>query len=174
MTANGRLESADWWFSQGDIFSSMPLVDTAIGPGVGLAALPRGYAVLVTHGCVLDKQNARGESQADHMTFLRLIDVAKQPQERAAMLRRMADDVQPYRVMYLGEVDGFGEAFVDLGQPLTHEVSVFQAFLREFQGEERRLTGATNSDRSQRLTSEAVDLFHQKWVAHWTRLAVEV
>lgn len=165
-----RVVANDWWLSQGDVFSDIPLVDTylGVGAGVSIAALPRGHALLITHDCVLDKCNRRGTSQVEHLSFLRLIDVEAQPATKRGDLRRTRDDDQPYRALYIGDVEGFGEAFVDLNAPFTHPAQHFGTEAREHDDGDRRLAATINEKRAGRLSDELVQLFRLKWNANWT------
>jgi hypothetical protein len=158
----------DWWLSQGDIFSDLPLVDTFLGSGVSVAALPRGHALLVTHDCMLDKCNKHGTSLVEHLTFLRLIDVEAQLATKRKQLREAKDKEQPYRALYIGDVEGFGEAFVDINAPFTHPAELLGTESRDHDDGDRRLAATLNADRAGRLSEDVVQLFRIKWNANWT------
>ncbi len=107
------------WLSQGDIFTQVLIPRVGVRDGLPAAAVERGPAMLITHGCTLDKKNGRGLSILEHLTFVPLQSVAALPEDRAGDLRARAAALAPYSILYVGQVEAVGEAYATLHQPYT-------------------------------------------------------
>jgi hypothetical protein len=138
-------------------------LDTAFGP-----------AMLVNHGCVLDKRTNSGKAKVEHFTFVSLKSVTALDQNRQNLLRRGQRKLLPYEAMYLGEVSGVGESYVSFSDPYHLPASYFEVsmadFSEEFPDEDPfRLVASKFDNRVARLSSQQLSLFAQKWTAYWTR-----
>ena len=140
------------------------------------AELDHSPAMLISHGCSIDKKDGRGRSKLEYLTFVPLQNVALLPPDRATNLRASLGQVKPYEAMYLGEVPRIGECYVMLTRPYTLPAALLQAELRDFTAEETgeapdaRLVAGVWDTRVGCLSAGAVDLFQRKWVAQWARM----
>lgn len=164
------------WLSQGDVFREVPI----LRPGLDLSAevveidQSRGPALLITHGCTIDKASNSGRSTNKHLHFLPLISVAQQDPGRQDVLRR--NELQPYDVLYLGDCgDPLEESFVSLGEVYYLPVAMFDTDLATWpdhaEAEEgiRYCTPRRNADRVGRLDDDQLELFLKKMNIFWTR-----
>ena len=168
----------DQWFSQGDVFVGVPLgalPEDDTWPQMPSEAPILRPALLVTHGCALDKKSRSGELRIERMHFLPLENVAAQSADKQSALRRGAREINPSEVLYLGDVPGLPwEAFVVLSSIHTVPARVFEPILVEVLDDDghvsdRRLSGQQHSDRVARLSDDHVELLLDKLNAYWTR-----
>ncbi|GAA6525030.1 hypothetical protein [Intrasporangium sp. DVR] len=162
----------DDWFAQGDVFYSVPL--PANGEFEGDNESP---ALLITHGCALDKKSRLGHLRIERLNFLPLQNVAAQEREKQLALRSYARDLNPSEVLYLGHLPEHDfEAFVVLSQPFTLPAAIFDPTLIDVRDEsgnviDTRLSGRSSHRRIARLSDCHVELFKDKMNAFWTRRA---
>lgn len=167
----------DSWLSQGDIFESVLVTRVGVANGIAAQAPGRGPALLVSHGCAIDKKTRAGTSRLEYVSFLPIQDVDGLEPQQADQLRRMKDTPQPYEVMYLGELPGIGEGYLSLTQPFTLPAVMLRTELKDFTAEEtgdeadRRIVPTIGDTRVAKLSEAGIDLFHHKWIAQWTRKA---
>lgn len=163
----------DKWLNQGDIFKSVPIVR---GGAESKQAMRRGPAMLVSHGCVLDKTTRNGRPSCEYLSFAPIQSVealAADNLGKANDLRGRGTSraVAPYTAQYLGDLEGLGEAYAALNQPFTLPAVLFQTSLvmvdRGDGREEPRLTIDFNDTRIAQLMPEDLDLFRAKWAACW-------
>ena len=168
----------DQWFSQGDIFAGVPLgalPEDESWPHLPSEALILRAALLVTHGCALDKKSRSGELRIERMHFLPLENVTAQSADKQSALRRGAREINPSEVLYLGDVPGLPwEAFVVLSSIHTVPARVFEPILVDVVDDdghvsEHRLSGQRHSDRVARISDQHVELLLDKLNAYWTR-----
>lgn len=178
-SSGGRLVASQPWLSQGDVFSSVPVLDVVTANSRAVASLRPGPAMLVTHDCALDKKTGSGRSTIDRISFVRLRDVASLPAQRADLLRGRADELQPYEALYLGEIEGIGESYVLVSDPYFLPALYFATELRQFDGSledaspQTLLVPVANDARVGRVSDPVLGLLCNKWIAHWTRLVME-
>jgi len=166
------------WLSQGDIFSKVLIAQAGVVDGMAQAVTKRGPALLMTHGCALDKKRkaaGREVSRLEYLSFLPILSVEQLPPERAEPLRTMGNEGQPtpYEALYLGDVPEVGEAYVALGQPYTVPALFLRTELEAFTAEqtgdvaETRVVPTINDERVAMLSPEGLDLLSAKWLAFW-------
>lgn len=139
-------------------------------------AFPVVPALLITHGCVLDKKTRSGALTIERLHFLQLQNVAAQDANKRALLRSKARTIEPSEVLYVGDVPGLGfEAFVVLSEPVTVPAQRFRPTLVDVPGDggdvvDRRFAGdGGGHDRVARLSDRHVELLKDKMNAFWTR-----
>ena len=131
-----------------------------------------GPALLINHGCALDKKSGSGKPKIERLAFVRIRDVAALPSDRQGLLRSKDGELEPFEVMYLGHVPTIGEAYVSMSDPYHVPARHFGVVMQTFgDGEESRLALTEHDHRVGRLNDEAVLLFRRKWIAYWTRLS---
>lgn len=174
------LVACDEWFGQGDVFESVPL-----GPSPADAMWPRtasgdGFlhpALLLTHGCALDKRSGSGAIRIERLHFIPLENVAAQSRDKQGALRRGARNIEPSEVLYLGEVPALDfEAFVVLSNLHTVPARLFDLTLVDVTGKDgevidRRLSGHRHDERVATLSEKHVELLKDKINVYWTRRA---
>lgn len=168
------------WLAQGDIFRSAPVLDVALDGESLTVRLPLGPALLLTHGCAMDKARPDGSPKADFLQFAAVRSMSSLPADRAGNVRRTRDSVAPYDVMWLGEIPPFGEAYMVLSDPYFIPVGYFD--LTCLQHEEAvddgpnlpRATPRRNESRLGRLEADRLFLLQQKMTVFWTRFAPRV
>jgi hypothetical protein len=163
------------WLSQGDIFESVPLI---FADGVTEAGEIRVEqrpvpALLITHGCVLDKATNSGVPAIKRLSFLPLTAVEAQDRGRQAALRK--GGTAPYEVLYLGDCGPAGESFVVLSEVTYLPAAYFDPYLDPWTGheragvEDRYLTLGRNSARFGRVDDNVLNLLLDKMNLFWTR-----
>ncbi|MBD3924701.1 hypothetical protein IEZ26_08725 [Nocardioides cavernae] len=165
------------WLSQGDIFSSVLIVRAGVSQAVATQGIARGPALLISHGCAIDKKTNSGRSKLEYLSFLPLQSVAELEEQSAGNLRRSAVDptLRPFEAFYLGEVPSVGESYVMLTQPFTLPADFFRPELQPFtaedtgDAEDTRPVPAMGDTRVGQLTEDAVGVFSRKWAIQWTR-----
>jgi len=178
--ASAVVEKVEPWLSQGDVFTSVLIVRAGVAKGAPVAGVDKGPALLISHGCAIDKKTNSGKSKLEYLSFLPIQDVVALPSERAERLRASSGNVQPYEAMYLGSVPEVGEGYVTLTQPYTLPAVLLRTELREFTAEEtgdaadHRIVATISDSRAGRLTDEALELFYRKWTSQWTRRDIVV
>lgn len=177
MTTATAMVAARPWLSQGDVFSKVPVLRAGITDRPQ-PQLEDGPALLVTHSCSIDKKQ-KGRSRLEYLTFLPIHDLTRLPPERQTALRTRGDRLRPYEAMYLGHLPDVGEGYVNLVEPYTLPAAIFQPDLREFSAEETgdtkdtRIVLTFHDTRLGSLSDEALVLFQNKWMVHWTRTLPE-
>ncbi len=172
------MDQAAPWLSQGDIFSSAPILDVVIDSGVATAAMPMGPAVLLTHDCAMDKAKRDGRPRAEFLQFAALRSLADAlSTEQAGNLRRARDGVAPFDFLYIGPVGQLGESFLLLSDPYYLPMTYFDVMCREYEGQvavdgssELRAAAGQHDTRIGRLSADRVELLRRKMIAFWTRL----
>lgn len=165
------------WLNQGDIFESVPIVR---GGAMSQQAMLRGPAMLVSHGCVVDKRTRGGQSKCEYLTFVPLLSLEAKAAEdvnAARELRRMgvARLATPYTVQYVGDIPKIGEAYASLVEPFTLPAVLFQPELvvaDPTDPDDRRLTITFNDSRVARLSGQDQKVLHTKWAACWLGLTL--
>jgi hypothetical protein len=166
------------WLSQGDIFAKVLIPEVGIADSRPQVGQGSGPALLVTHDCTIDKkrtEKSRKVSKLEYLTFLPIHDAAALPPQRREALVATAGDLPPYDALYLGEVDGIGDAYVSLVHPYSLPALLLRTELKEFTAEETgedadtRIIASIGDTRVGRLNPERVALLQAKWIAVWTR-----
>ncbi len=164
------------WLSQGDVFTSVPIVRFN---GLERPELTQGPALLVTHGCVIDKKTNSGASTLEYLNFLPVHSMGALQPHQAEELRRKHTEVRPFAVMYVGDIPSLGEGYVSLKRPYTLPASFLDPQLVPFthedtgDGDDLRPVPTRADTRIGMLDDEAVGRFQIKWMAHWTHLEPE-
>ena len=164
---------------QGDIWQSVPIVLPTIDSSGTLRATcdQDGPALLVTHGCSLDKATRSGQSRVERLQFLPLLALAQQDRNRQELLRR--EQINPAEAMFVGDVPGIGEAFCLLSELYWLPASLFDPTLVPYDDHpdaergSKYLTAHGGGTRLGRLEDERISLLHQKMRAFWTRSVEE-
>ena len=168
------------WLSQGDIFERLPVVTVGVRDSALAADWAPGPAMLVSHGCAIDKKhNKTKRSTCEWLSFLPIQDMAKLDAGKAGQLREVGLDRRPpYNVLYLGELPSIGEGYAPLVQVYTLPAVVLATEVRDFtddetgEGPDRRLVPTVHDTRVASLTADALDAFHWKWTVQWTGASV--
>lgn len=163
------------WFSQGDILERVPIisVDAPIEGSLSVTS-PLGPAVLLTHGCAMDKASRAGKPSIRTLHFAPLVAVSHQDPSRQRLLR--AGGLTPYEVMHLGDCGPFGESFIVLSQMYALPTAYFVPTVIAWPDhpaalpDDRYCTPSANASRVGRLDDAQVDLLKRKMNAFWTRL----
>jgi hypothetical protein len=162
------------WFCQGDVLRSVPILTAVLNQASDVdVRIMRGPAVLLTHGCALDKANRRGRPTAKRLHFAPLVAVSVQDPGKQSVLR--AAQLTPYEVMYLGECGEFGESFIVLSEVYSLPIEFFSPTVRAWEEHpaaiegDAYLTPEKNGDRVGRLNEQQVALLLNKMTAYWTR-----
>lgn len=187
MTPNtGEREDDPWlvkcdpWFSQGDVFTQIPVWQAGM---LSQQTIGRGPAMLVTRSCDLDKAKNNGLPMIEFMNFLPLQSFPalrdENPNKAAELKRRALEGLDtPYSVLYLGDVPQIGECYAPLTQPYSLPAELFRVSIQNFteaetgdhdpEADHRRLMAGANDTRVGRLGDRLASLFHRKWIIHWT------
>ena len=164
------------WFSQGDIFGSIPQVSAIVSTNSGIEwRSAEGPALLLTHGCALDKPRA-GRPRITSLQFLPLLAVSQLDQGRQATLR--ANQLEPYEVLYVGDVPALTDSFVMVQDVFSLPAKYFDPDLVDYAGHDGvepddppRLTATKNDGRIVRLDDTQIEMLHRKVQAFWTRMS---
>lgn len=164
------------WFSQGDVFAAIPQVSAVVSTNSGIEwRSAQGPALLITHGCALDKPRA-SRARITSLQFLPLIAVSQQDQNRQAVVR--ANELEPYEAFYIGDVPGLADSFVMISEVFSLPAKFFEPELVDYSGHEGvepdeppRLTATKNDGRIVRLDERQIDMLHRKIQAFWTRMS---
>lgn len=170
----GLVQPPQDWLCQGDVFRSVPLIIPALNQGTVVASVNNGPALVLTHGCAMDKPTRDGRPRIEFLTVAPLLSLAVQDNNRQTLLRKQAAERQPYEVLYLGEVADFGEAYVSLSETALIPASLFQPVLQAITlpGEAEPsncLVPTVNGDRVATLTASHLELLLDKMMTFWTR-----
>lgn len=168
------------WLSQGDIFSSVPIVRAGVEGGIAVQGLQRGPALLISNDCAIDKKSGPGRSTLEYLSFLPIQDVAALNRGRAAALRGQGADLQPYNALYLGELSEIGVGYADLAQPFTLPALLLRTELRDFtdaetgEGGDRRIVATMHDTRVGTLSAASRIVLWRKWAIQWTRFDLDL
>lgn len=161
------------WLSQGDIFLSAPILDAVC---VGEECVPRvstGPALLITHGCSLDKKTNAGAWTIRTFHFLPLRATSGLGDDKQTLLRQQADLVNPAEAFYLGDVPELTESHVLLSEPFSIPATHFRPSLKEFSlpdgKSETMLIANSNDSRLARLSDPHLAILRDKLNVYWTR-----
>jgi hypothetical protein len=129
----------------------------------------------------MDKPTTKGGRQPaiEWLQFGRLRSVEVLETRRLQDVRGRANRLDPYDVMWLGDVDKLGESFLLLTDPYFLPTAYLDLQLEEYGGEfgvpdgEMRATPQRNDSRLGRLDDEQVALLKRKLIAYWTRLQLK-
>lgn len=136
----------------------------------------RGPALLLTHGCAMDKPNrATSLPRVEFLQFAALRSLSVLEPNIARRLRNR--DSTPYELIYAGETADFGETFVSLTETFHLPATYFSLTFHDFSDDPRSGDGndgpyvvaGANGDRIGRLEAHQVLDAHLKIIAFWTR-----
>ena len=169
------------WLCQGDVFRDVPILDVDLAGRSDLRPrLRQGPAVLLSHGCAIDKRRRNGDLQVERMQFASLRLVTELPNDRQGSLRAKAQEIAPFEVMYLGALEHIGEVYLTLSDPYYLPASYFELSVENYaehpsadQSDPTHVRAAINDDRIARLDESQIELLHQKIIAFWTRSHAE-
>lgn len=169
---NGLLLPQHPWLCQGDIFASVPILESDLNDETIDVRVESGPAMLLTHGCALDKKTRAGVLKLERMHFLPLRSTQLLDQGRQDMLRSKPSEIAPSEAFYLGHV-GVTESHVLLSEPYYLPAAYFQPSLYELaleDGEaESRMKANHGDTRIGRLTAAHLQLLLDKMNVYWTR-----
>lgn len=169
--------SARPWLDQGDVFENVPILAPKVGEDGELSSdTSHGPALLMTHGCALDKTNRRGAVRILRLAFLPLRSVSYAPEDQRRELRR--DLLNPSEVLYIPDAGRFGESYCILSEVYYLPAGAFGLRLVSFDHPDAEegslhLEATVNGGRVGRLEVERVDLLKRKWIGYWTRLVYD-
>ncbi|MCV2392975.1 hypothetical protein OEB99_01515 [Actinotalea sp. M2MS4P-6] len=160
-------ESPGRVLDQGDVFLEVPVLGSVGTPVQHAFADESGPAILLTHGCMLDKPSSDGtRPRIEYLQFSRIRTVVDLSSERQALLRR--NDPTPYEVLYLGELPGIGECYTSFLETYHVAASFFDLhFVAELEG--RSAACGANDTRIASLGAPQRALLTKKLPAFWTR-----
>jgi hypothetical protein len=170
------------WLCQGDIFAQVPIVRTFIESGTeggdggstlavdGPVLVP---AILITHGCELDKRTRGGMSKVRYLHFLPLRAMGIQDPNLQRALR--AERVAPAAVLFVGDVPGIGETIAHLAEVTTVPAAYFTPQLRipgdpVAQPDDMYLYPRSHDSRVGTLAKDRQALLRNKLAAYWSRI----
>jgi len=169
------LEECLPWLCQGDIFRSVPVLTPRVLSDASVIAVSVevGPALLVTHGCALDKAN-QGVPRIERLNFLPLLAVEASRPDRQSLLRR--GKLQPFEAFYLGDTPEIGESYCVLSEIYALPASYFQPIMQSFEAHPQApddaqdyLMATKNDSRIGRLIESGLALLLDKFNAYWTR-----
>lgn len=161
------------WLGQGDVFSDVPIVSTALdSSGHVTASLVNGPAILLTHDCTLDKANNRGVPRIERMTFARLRCLSVVDNNRKALLRK--NEFEPTEALYVSSVAPYGEVFLVISESYFIPAAYFAPARDIFQHPEAEeqvpyLHPTQMDTRIGRLEEDELQLLRRKMNGFWTR-----
>lgn len=168
------------WLCQGDIFASTAIVDVSLAAtGEIQAHSIVGPAVLLTHGCDMDKPNSDGTPRIERMQLARLRAIESLPASRQRALRSQPGSLGPFEALYLGEVATLGESFIFLSDPYYVPAAYFLPKFEQYlgypdaEGDAKYLTPLARDSRIGRLEAEQLALLRRKMTAFWARVKEE-
>ena len=165
------------WLTQGDIFASAPVVDVKLdGSNKARADLVSGPAILLTHGCAMDKPDRHGQPRVERLQFARLRSLNALPIDRQGNLRGTRDRLQPFEALYVGEVPDLGETFILLSDPYYIPAAYFALTFVDYSTDPRAepnakyITPQANDSRVGLLDQSQIELLLKKMIAFWARI----
>lgn len=167
------------WLEQGDIFARIPLFEPILADGQIRASFLEGPALLLTHGCSMDKPDREpGQPRLVHLQFVRLRSMRVLSADIQRRLRRR--ELGPFDALHVGEPPNLPESFVTLNDPFFLPFGYFEPSLQSFPTHPARrddglvAVPTINDTRVGRLDNLDVDLLHRKIIASWTRIDARV
>lgn len=170
------MEPHDAWLSQGDVFARLPIfhvyTDSALttvkvdGPSM----VP---ALLITHGCQLDKRNRRGVPMVQYLHFLPIVALDIQNPNLQEVLRQ--ETINPAQAMYIGDVQGIGAAMVNIAETSRVPAAYFGPELRApgdaaARPNDMYLYATKNDTRIGRISKDRQEMLRSKLSAYWSRI----
>jgi len=164
------------WLGQGDIFSSVPIVDASLQEDGTVAFVQdQGPAVLLTHDCAMDKPHPTDpmRPKIPRLQFARLRAVGDEDRQR---MRSSAARLGPFDVCFLGVTEPYGECFILLDETYYLPAALFNLHFVD-PGEDVMsgnpdavyATARANDNRIGRIQDDQLDLLRRKMIAYWTR-----
>jgi len=164
------------WLCQGDVFSSIPVLVPSVlaNASVVAVAVEFGPAVLVTHGCAMDKPTRAGLPRVERLNFIPLLSLTAADANRQALLKR--GQLEPFEALYVGDVPDLGEAYCVLSEMYPLPAAYLRPTIRSFEDhplagidQQQYLVATMNDTRIGRLPETVLELLHDKLNAYWTR-----
>lgn len=153
---------------QGDVFLNAPVPRPVVSPARHSFADEVGPAILLTHGCMMDKPSPDGaRPRIEYLQFSRIRAVADLPARRQELLRNNV--AAPYEVLYLGEVLGMGECYTSFLETYHLAASYFDLRFVASGDVERGAACGINDTRVATLVPAQRGLLAVKLPAFWTR-----
>lgn len=181
MTTNTTGEDSDGpvteppnsWLSQGDVFQSVPILGLVLDEQLR-AEIQYGPAMLMTHGCAMDKPSGRSlRPRVPHLHFAPVRSILTLTRDRQFELRRRRWRVDPSQVAFLGELPDIGEGYANFSEVYALPAEFFDLTLEvphEAPCEPARLRLRSDDVRIASLTSDAAQLVRLKLAKYWARL----
>ncbi len=162
------------WLRQGDVFEDIPWVAGVHEGDVIRAAVGAGAALLITHGCQMDKRTNSGRPKAERLQFLPLHPTENLNPDSRGRLRRL--EVNPPEAIFVGELPDGQEAFGLLGEACTLPASFFGVELEWFEDHPEadptnpyHLVARRHACRLGTLDDAQLQVMHQKMLVFWAR-----
>lgn len=168
------------WLAQGDIFGNAPVLDVTMGSAGLDVAILQGPAVLLSHGCALDKAHPDGTPKMDYLQFAAIRSEQALDTQRAASLRGNRKSVHPSEAMWLGEVHPYGECYMLLSDPYFLPGAYFGLTCRQYDEavddgpNGPRATPVHRDSRIGRLEPQQVVLLQKKLGTFFTRRTPDI
>lgn len=162
------------WLTQGDVFRSVPILLPELGQDGRVAwEQAAGPALLLTHGCVLDKASNAGVLKISRIFFLPILSIDTLDRNAKSLLRKR--QLTPPEAIHLGNLGELAESFATLSEAYYLPAAFFVPRLSVFEGHpdaepgERHLEATTADTRIGRVEESEGDLLLDKMNAFWTR-----
>jgi len=152
---------------QGDVFLDVPILDAFDIDGEAQFRLIAGPAILLTHGCAMDKPvRDTSRPKIEYLSFARLRTTDDLTVDRKQLLRN--NQVTPYEVMYLGRIRPVGECYFSLHETYSVPAFHFDLTLIEHAGQ-RSAAPQRNDTRVATISVAQRSILTSKLHGFWTR-----
>ena len=176
------MEDPKPWIRQGDIFRRVWRVVRTVDDGIIKNTTSQESALLVSHGCDLDKKDASGHPAIVQLIFAPISLATNFPKLDAGLLRKLKDGaISPPSLVYIPVEDGQAETVANLGQTFFVPAEYFEPRLQDFTGRPdleddttTRLVLGRTVERTGTLSESEVAILHNKITVFFTRTQLEV
>lgn len=151
----------------------MPILIPELLADYGLACeLVAGPALLLSHGCTMDKASNKGVMKIRRLFFLPISSIETLDGNAKGLLRKRT--LEPPEAIHLGRLGILGEAYATLSEAYYLPAAFFAPQLSEFEHPEaeagkRHLQVLRGDTRIGRIDEQEVHLLLGKMNAFWTR-----
>ena len=165
------------WLCQGDVFARVPrLIPTFENGRIG-GRIEYQAALLITHGCVMDKAGSDGTPKTRQLTFAPLSLPADFPLIASTLPNLRSGSIDPSQLVLIPNHSGNPETVANLHQVFYLPVELFSARIKDFSGDSRleedgttiRLVIDDHHERSSSMDTAELSLLHKKLMVNWTR-----
>jgi len=162
------------WLRQGDVFEDVRwlTITRSDDDDTFVASSGPGAALLITHGCQMDKRTNAGRPKAKRLQFLPVHPITDLNHDSQERLRR--HEVSPPEAVFVGALTDGREGFGLLGEAFTLPTSYFHPHVESFEGHSQadqsdpyHLVVTRHEERLGTIDDALVELMHSKMVAYW-------